>query len=196
MRAAEENDFTTVRQRGWMPVFEALQAWWAMRFALIDMRAYFDSIGDERPDAVYAAVRELRGEEWRPKPSALYRAVSGRSARASERASKERAARGEKPRADQAPEALARVRALVEGGARVCECIGSKHYLIEELDGGAWDESEFRRWQTENRRKRSMEKPATPLPPHVMRCRECRGIEQGQVYAALDDAPDLEVPAA
>ena len=196
MDATATGDFGRVRELGWMDTFLALQGWWAKQFGLFDLGGYADVLGDEDPMDVYEALRSLRGEEWRPAPSALYRAVESKQARASQARANEQRARGEKPRPDQDPAALARVRMLIEAGEKACECMGSRHYLIEELDGGTWSSEEYRRWQAENKRRRAIDKPAIALPPHIMRCRDCHGIEQGQVYAAEDETPDFTLPAA
>lgn len=201
IRACETQDYTEVKNLGWLEIYNALRDWFGGRpLSMFDFTAYADLLGDEDPDGVMDAVR-VRAKDaesgFRPKPAELYQAVQGARAKESQHASAERRARGDKPSPDQLPEVLARVRQLMEEGDRACNCdVRQVHMIIEELDGRVWTSDELRRWQSENRSRRARDLRAHPLPPHVIRCRRCHGIEQGQVYAAEDDVPDFTLPAA
>ncbi len=200
MRACEDNDYTTVREAGWMPVFSALQEWWARRFDLMDLRPYVDVLRDEPAASVMDALDGLRGEEWRPAPSLVYRRVSEARAKADQQMRTKAALRGNDARPEESVSALIRVRQLLDEGQKVCECSPRPvHLLIEELDGQRWSTEELAKFRTRRREWTATRHGPKPLlPPHVIRCRDCRGIEQGQAFAAEDmisPEPDFRIPS-
>jgi hypothetical protein len=113
--AAENGEHGTIQQAGWTPVYQALRDWWPKRFDLPAFASYLQVFNPtDTPERAMVALREFRGESWRPSPTNLY-------ARMHPPAEKQR--HGQKLRKDQLPEALAEVRRRIETGEQqVCDC--------------------------------------------------------------------------
>jgi hypothetical protein len=184
MEASVTENYTLVRECGWAVVYESLRDWWARRFPLPDLKPYADLLGNEDPEKVMEALRSLQGDEWRPQPSGLYRAYQELNA---ERLRGVRDRSRQTLRPDQLPAALRRVRQLLRRGDHECVCIPRPaNWLIEELNGRIWSVYDLQTWEESNRRSKMAGDEKTPLPPHILRCVECRGIERGQVMDAED----------
>jgi hypothetical protein len=71
--AFETGDQGAVLRLGWWPVWEALATWWAPRQTCNAKETvpYAKLLGDENPDKVLEALRDLTGE-WRPSPAAIH----------------------------------------------------------------------------------------------------------------------------
>jgi hypothetical protein len=119
MRAALDMDFDAIRDRGWWPVYTGLSSWWNRRFDVRDLVPFADLLGDEDPQAIVAALRELVGGDWPPGASDVYRQMQADRAAAAQARDEHRQRRG---RPDLERAALIRVRLLIDKGERVCEC--------------------------------------------------------------------------
>jgi len=199
LKACEENDFAGVREAGWMPVFNALNEWWAAHFVPRDLRPYVDVLRDEKPTDVYMAVDGLRGEEWRPPPSKVYRQISESKAKADSRLRARAALNARDNRPDQSTTSLMRVRQLLDSGTKVCMCaVRPVQLVIEEVGGERWSTEDLERFRKQLREWYATRIGSKPmLPDHVIRCAKCNGIELGQAYAAedlLSPEPDFKLP--
>jgi hypothetical protein len=160
LRACATGDEVTLGRHGWRPVFDALAGWWPKRFGATDLRPYVTLLADERPEAIVAALELLttmRGGGFRPSPAELRALVHADD-------DGERRDVGDCGSPSQSPEVLARVAAEVLDGAQLCDCGGptSRTWVIDPP-------------------------PRRREPPRgVWRCRDCGGLEPGQVYAAED----------
>src|SRR4051812_23970150 len=68
--ACEENNYTAIRELGWLPALEAARTGWAPRQNCTprDFTPYAKWLADEDPAAVTDAFRALSGD-WRPTPA-------------------------------------------------------------------------------------------------------------------------------
>src|SRR3954468_22286553 len=122
MEKALTADYVALKELGWMEVYEALKGWWPKRMSIEDLAPYLDSLHEEPAAKVMGVLRTMRGEQWRPSPSSLYREMQGNAARQREAKDSVKDRYGQKKRRDQLPEALVRVRMLIDAGNPVCGC--------------------------------------------------------------------------
>lgn len=159
--ACTKGDEHTLSRHGWRPVFDALAGWWPRQFSATDLLPYVGLLAnDEPPEAIMAALKAHtggKGGQYRPSPAELRALIH---------------ADDDGPRVDvgrcrnpsQAPDVLARVAAALAAGEVACECGGpaTRTWVIDPP-------------------------PRRREPPRgVWRCRDCGGLEPGQVYAAED----------
>jgi hypothetical protein len=120
MRAAMDNDFDAIRDRGWWPVYTGLSSWWNRRFEVRALIPFADLLADEDPQAIVAALRALVGGDWPPGAADVYRQVQSDKAAAAQERDAQRPRRG---RPDLERSALIRVKFLIDKGERVCACV-------------------------------------------------------------------------
>lgn len=119
MSAALSRDYAVVKDLGWWPVYTALSSWWSRRFSVEDLVAFADLLGNENPQSVAAAVKEMAGAQYPPSPAELYRQVQTDRAQAAAAREQRRPRKG---RPDLEVGALIRVRLLLDRGEHVCQC--------------------------------------------------------------------------
>lgn len=178
-RACDDNDFTTLRQAGWLTVYERLSTWFKRRVTLQDFGPYLELVRDFDPSVVEQAMTEhAEASEWTPKPADLRRLAAGATKRASERAAIDGAQR-DTPRPDQTPRVFAHLARLVrQQGQKPCECkVRPTNWWCERLDGTRLTVGELAARSRESTRR-------TKLPEHVIRCPTCQGLELGQLLQA------------
>jgi len=115
--ACDAGDQLAIRRLGWYEVHEALATWNAPRqgCTLRQLTPYAKLVGDQEPELVLDALRELAGD-WRPTPGAVRGYLNAK--------------RGEKHRVDvgraadpaATEEALRAVAAALDAGEQPCAC--------------------------------------------------------------------------
>lgn len=122
MEKALTADYGALKELGWLEVYEALKGWWPKRMSIEDLAPYLDALYGESAANVMNTLRDLRGEQWRPSPSSLYREMQGIAAKQQARKESDRGRYGKKKRHDEQASALVRVRMLIDAGNPVCDC--------------------------------------------------------------------------
>jgi len=122
MEKALTADYTSLKELGWLEVYEALRGWWPKRMSIEDLAPYLDALHEEPAEKVMSTLRGMRGEQWRPSPSALYREIQGIVAKSQAEHDAKKDRFGRKKRADQGSAALLRVRMLIDSGVHTCTC--------------------------------------------------------------------------
>jgi hypothetical protein len=161
MELSLQADYSSLKQLGWLEVYEALKGWWPKRMSIEDLAPYLDALYGENATAVMDTLRGLRGEQWRPSPSSLYREMQGIAAKKQERRESDKDRYGKRKRPDEQSAALVRVRMLIDSGNPICACTARPTEVLQDRY-------------------------------HVLTCKGCGGLEQGQVFSAQDDLEDVD----
>jgi hypothetical protein len=161
MEMSLNGDYQSLSELGWLEVYDALKGWWPKRMSIEDLAPYLDALHEDPASKVMSVLRTMRGEQWRPSPSALYREMQGVAAKKQQARESEKDRYGRRKPPWSRPEALVRVRMLMDAGNPVCGCIPRPtDYRMDKYN--------------------------------VLQCRECGGLEQGQVWEAEDDLKEVE----
>jgi len=97
-----------------------------------DLAPYLDALYEEKASKVMDTLRGMRGEQWRPSPSMLYREIQGIEAKKRQRHDAPQDQYGQRKRDDQMPSALVQVRLLIDSGHHVCNCSPRSPTVIKD----------------------------------------------------------------
>ncbi len=157
LRACARGDELALQRAGWTPVWEALSSWWPKAFSSTDLRPYVALLVDEPPELILGAL-----QDWTRTKSGQWRPKPAELAhllRPDDEPGTVNVGRGHG--CHRSDEALAAVAAALAAGEQPCRC--------------GHDKSRYLR-----------QSPSKYHPRQVWRCRDCRGLEPGQVHAVED----------
>jgi len=126
LEACDHGDQVAVERLGWREIVDALRIW-PRRLGWDDLKPYAVAMGDEDPERIVAAIRQLAGSEYRPSAHEVFITMHTAPEPAHPR---ELAGRR-----DLAPAALQAVRMAAAAGEPICDCHPRSPQMTIDGDG-------------------------------------------------------------